>query len=719
MLLFSKFSFRSPVLCAPAIVLALISSGCSSGEDGGTGGGGGAGPDPSEYPIEYASAEERYIKTVTLQCELPDGVAEMCDWVIAVNHLIVMFDGELGFEEARRLADAAVSAISSAGIPAERVGQIPLVNLFQIEIENELPDAAQALGRLQQAEAIVEAAEGVYSVAYDFLGELRHLPMEPSNDDNSRFPNEHRRGLAATDYYQAIPIFDDLLGPSNLNPVRVGIVDSGIDLSTRQFDDVTVRQATTPIDDIHPSGHGTNIAALIAADNGDGGLNGIASRILGDRLSLAVGRVGDPGRLDDPASFASNFETLASIAHVLVERSDIVNLSLGYGRYFGSPQVTLPQFRSARQQWESLLRDTGNVLYVVATSNRSGALSRHNDFPAGLDLDNVITVGAIDASHLYNRSENTLSGPAHNVAAPATDVPVMAAGSTRIISARGTSYGTAMVTAMAAVMKSLNPAATPAQIKAFLSDPANGWPADPSAGDVRPSLLRTVGKYMIQQGVSGATEVLDQLGGNNGDPDSTGLIMNRFTPQSVTDLAAFGPRPAMRRLTGADTNFISVPEPVINNAGGLVVQISVFSATADNYTLGVDSSAPFALNTADAAATITLIIGSNRSPEYAGRTHVGRLVYTGCEITTRSLPTNWGTLGHASADGPDARIFIQVEGEFTGTVEGADFTTDPPTEPVTYEVAAQFNTAFRLLNTDAAVLDYLEQNCIGGFRYSP
>jgi hypothetical protein len=107
------------------------------------------------------------------------------------------------------------------------------------------------------------------------------------------------------------------------------------------------------------------------------------------------------------------------------------------------------------------------------------------------------------------------------------------------------------------------------------------------------------------------------------------------------------------------------------------------------------------------------------SPEYVGFDETGGVVYTGCELTTRSLPLNWDILGHGADDGIHARTFVQVEGAFSATVIGTDISTNPPATDVSYVVEGTFNTAFELLAASSAVRTALEQSCVGGYQYSP
>jgi hypothetical protein len=225
---------------------------------------------------------------------------------------------------------------------------------------------------------------------------------------------------------------------------------------------------------------------------------------------------------------------------------------------------------------------------------------------------------------------------------------------------------------------------------------------------------------MMENGVSGATNALDSWAGGDGDPDPTGLIMNRHSTQSLTEIEISGPTSYSATLDGNDSDMIV--RGTINNTGGITFAGCTFGVIVGNYTVGAGTSTAFRLNEpytfgAGGSGAATLGIGSPLSSEYFGVGTSGSIIYTDCEMTTRSLPTNWDTLGHASTDGPDAFIFVQVKGEFAAVIEGLDSTTQPDPTPATYDVSGNFVTAFALVEVPAATRDYLEENCVGGYQY--
>jgi len=175
-----------------------------------------------------------------------------------------------------------------------------------------------------------------------FLSLLLSLPcaaMYEVSDDNSVLRRTDRCGYAAIDYYQATSVLETLLTHARLRRVKVSIIDDGIDQSIGQFDDVRIQLLDVARLLADPGGHGTAVASIIAADNDRAGNVGIASRFLGNNLSLVIGRAFD-SRGEVPASeVRAMAEADRPIAHVdaTISRvraairagATIINLSFG------------------------------------------------------------------------------------------------------------------------------------------------------------------------------------------------------------------------------------------------------------------------------------------------------------------------------------------------------------------------------------------------------
>ena len=208
---------------------------------------------------------------------------------------------------------------------------------------------------------------------------------------------------------------------------------------------------------------------------------------------------------------------------------------------------TIREFAAAREQWVAFFDGriaecplAQNVLYVCAVPNENITVTFQNDIPSGIGLNNVISVGGIDSECLFDRANFSARGHLVNVAAPATNVPVMRSlggGAVEVVSGEGTSFAAPMITSMAAIMYAVRRPSSPDVIKSFFQDDDNVWPADSSVGGRRPSLIKTVGRYILQHGnISGAQAILDTFGGSNGNPDPSGFIMNSAISTGTSNL---------------------------------------------------------------------------------------------------------------------------------------------------------------------------------------
>ncbi len=161
-------------------------------------------------------------------------------------------------------------------------------------------------------------------------------------DDNGRLSGDERCAHAMIDYYQAIPILANLVSTGHLHfrTIRVAVIDEGLHRDSGQFDHLRSLQFLDPPRLLADQrSHGTAVSSIIAADNNDGLINGIASRLLGDRLELIVGRAyyqrGDiPAgeRARHPGIALDVLPTVLTIERVeqaIAAGANIINLSFG------------------------------------------------------------------------------------------------------------------------------------------------------------------------------------------------------------------------------------------------------------------------------------------------------------------------------------------------------------------------------------------------------
>jgi len=115
----------------------------------------------------------------------------------------------------------------------------------------------------------------------------------------------------------------------------------------------------------------------------------------------------------------------------------------------------------------NVIKKNKNVLFVCAAGNSRIDLDREKTFPAGFDLDNVISVAAMN-----NRAEiYDCSGYGHRVhlAAPGENIRITLSAKDKTF-VSGTSVSAAYVSAAAAILKSCDKGLSPAEIRALLME---------------------------------------------------------------------------------------------------------------------------------------------------------------------------------------------------------------------------------------------------------
>ena len=162
-------------------------------------------------------------------------------------------------------------------------------------------------------------------------------------------------------------------------PVRIAILDSGVDLNT----DMNIAETISLVpgeEDMNPlfmdaSGHGTSVAGLAAArDNGEG-ITGVAPdaeiysiRVLDDENRSPVSRV------------------IEGIYMAISKKADIINMSFGVSTYSHALRQAVQDARNA------------GILVIAAAGNTGSAAKAGTDstvqYPAA--FDEVLAVGSVD-----------------------------------------------------------------------------------------------------------------------------------------------------------------------------------------------------------------------------------------------------------------------------------------------------------------------------------
>lgn len=205
------------------------------------------------------------------------------------------------------------------------------------------------------------------------------------------------------------------------------------------------------VDDNH--GHGTHIAGIIGAEGGNNfGITGIASKV-----SLMVLKYYDP-------RFPSNNleNTIKAINYATKMHAQIINYSGGGVDY------SQPEFEAIRKA-----RSAG-ILFVAAAGNERSNSDKQKYYPANYDLDNIISVTAIDPKLQVLSSSNYGVQTVH-VAAPGEDIYSTLPGNA-FGSLTGTSQATAFATGLAVLIKANNPEFKYSAVKDYILKTGDEYP---------------------------------------------------------------------------------------------------------------------------------------------------------------------------------------------------------------------------------------------------
>jgi len=238
--------------------------------------------------------------------------------------------------------------------------------------------------------------------------------------------------------------WDYTTGPSDLDAVKVCLLDTGVDTDHPDLIDNILLPGYNAylgeegnIEDVW--GHGTANAGVIGAVGNNGiGASGMAWNI--NILPVQINRGAE--------SASTSLSTIVNgITWCADQGAKVVNLSYRVAKY------------AAIDDAAQYLRDRGGLLFVAA--GNSGTNHSTSDYP---DYQSFVTVGATDQADA--KSSFSDYGPYVVVMAPGNSIYTTKIGGYSYTS--GTSYSSPMVAGLAALIYSLNPEFTPAQVETYI-----------------------------------------------------------------------------------------------------------------------------------------------------------------------------------------------------------------------------------------------------------
>jgi len=270
--------------------------------------------------------------------------------------------------------------------------------------------------------------------------------------------------------------------------VTVAVIDSGVDDSLADLKGQVLdgKDYSKLSGDEHTDheGHGTGIAALIAATGARGALDGSYGLAPGAKILPIRMRYGyeDYGQVDAGAEYSRKLTE--AIRFAADSQAQIINISMAGANAPGRENVGTPALASAAKY---ALRK-GKLIFAGVGNN--GNTSNLPEYPAA--TPGVVGVGAINEK--IQRIAISQHGPQVDLVAPGDNMIAACPGGTQVCKSSGTSDATALASASAALIWSKHPSWTNNQVLRVLINTMqgneDGWTRNDSVGygAVRPRI---------------------------------------------------------------------------------------------------------------------------------------------------------------------------------------------------------------------------------------
>jgi hypothetical protein len=423
-----------------------------------------------ETPDDIEIANEVHLLNVRIKCTPPNmeipslGVGYFkqpasntlisTQWgYVPANQVLVVVDRSIDFQEAQVIARQLAEDLGGSV-----VGEFQIINLFQIETTSD---------DLEGLMSNLSSCKRYPSVKLAFPNEQVYLESSPLDD---RVYLSGRSGG-----YDLVKVRDawNATRGENLCDVRVGVTDNGLYRGYGEFSgpvEINTSAAdsnlTAPPKDEKFGSHGTGVMNLLAADPDNGGIVGIASEPLREKLKVAMINI-----FRDNRAYVTN--SLLGLKQEIESRCTILSCSWGDSNADEDTVNSYYDFFAEMQDRYPCL------LFVCSAGNNGRSLDGSKRIPNGIELPNIITVG-----NVLNNGKLVTGEYGSNMNSDNFNVTIAAPGENAVWgwnrkdindiqwSQGGTSMATPYVTATAAMIRSMRPDIPACQIKMILLNSA-------------------------------------------------------------------------------------------------------------------------------------------------------------------------------------------------------------------------------------------------------
>lgn len=321
-------------------------------------------------------------------------------------------------------------------------------------------------------------------VIKNYLGALNEHDDNHAHMDNLTEPlralNDIKYQTAchlAHSYYYGTDTHLSQATPARIVDIHVGIVDSGIEETHKEFDGISIMKFSLTNDQGKIRlPHGTEVVSLVVAENGQSEFNGILSCLTNHFLVKAY-KVAAYEESSTAVPLSSSLEAVRKIydqsqpfflASLLGQKPArlVINISMGW--HLGN--VAPKEMTEVYQLWEAYMASfdveegAKDVVFVTSAGNTREELAKGDKLhaPGGIPLVNNITVGAANAAvnAVWSNSDTVGSnfGDEVDLYAPGEGVRTLDVDDPDGQESRdGTSFSAPLVTSTIALMLALHP----------------------------------------------------------------------------------------------------------------------------------------------------------------------------------------------------------------------------------------------------------------------